>query len=629
MKVQNSSYENNNSMAIMRAKSNNPSFKGGLDIAGSTMQWIQDKGFLASFLIQDGLGMTTPRVATGFLRDKEVTGKFNTQEGFEVLGREGLTGPIMMAMAPLMLLIAGKFGKSTSVNSQLIKRFGNSLKELLTNKNFDKELLKKKDAFQKTFFKDNIRKILNETIGESNVKDEHISTLMEHVDKYINIPESSDKMFKRGKYKKAQMNEIIEYINNLKSSTSSDFEMLEKVKFGNKAYSTKDAFEAMIKYSDDVLALDSNLEKLDEAAAEKLKNKTIGKRVLTNIGTVAATLGVMSILPKIYAKSDIAPGARTAMELKEKELEAKEENQENINFKAAKPKKSFLERIGQFTSEKIKDSLASELEYNGHNFTNTLMAGLSVFGLLFPRGARAVSRAQVDDTGKKDMTELYEILIRDLTSSLAVIFAVPLLTRALVSSYENKSGFVLLDKDRSRTGWKAVKDLLNPYSSSRVLSNKELKSIYSGADTKEKMLNFCEYIDKNGGDLRKILSKSDFANEVFNSKTQTLDSLANLSKKEGNAKIKEVISNLGENADQLIKKLMQDGQMNKKGTKMKVNKIFSSARGLNSVPALIMTVLVSPVLLGWLIPRLTYANTRRIHAKRAQEAEQNKINTAA
>lgn len=49
------------------------------------------------------------------------------------------------------------------------------------------------------------------------------------------------------------------------------------------------------------------------------------------------------------------------------------------------------------------------------------MAGLSVFGLLAPRGLRAYSRAQVDEDGKKDLTELWEIVLRDLTSSLAVV----------------------------------------------------------------------------------------------------------------------------------------------------------------------------------------------------------------
>ena len=92
--------------------------------------------------------MTLPRTCAGFLRDKEITGEYNIQEGFEVLGREGLTGPCMMAVAPLSLWIASKFaGQSTSVNSELIKRYGNSLKEMVSAPDFDKELLKNSGAF--------------------------------------------------------------------------------------------------------------------------------------------------------------------------------------------------------------------------------------------------------------------------------------------------------------------------------------------------------------------------------------------------------------------------------------------------------------------------------------------------
>ena len=47
------------------------------------MQGIENKGYLMSFLIQDGLGMTFPRVATGFHRDKEETGRYNMKEGVE------------------------------------------------------------------------------------------------------------------------------------------------------------------------------------------------------------------------------------------------------------------------------------------------------------------------------------------------------------------------------------------------------------------------------------------------------------------------------------------------------------------------------------------------------------------
>ena len=48
---------------------------------------------------------------------------------------------------------------------------------------------------------------------------------------------------------------------------------------------------------------------------------------------------------------------------------------------------------------------------------------------------------KVDENGKKDLTELWEILIRDISSSLSVVFLVPMLTRASVTSYEGKSGF--------------------------------------------------------------------------------------------------------------------------------------------------------------------------------------------
>ncbi len=258
------------------------------------------------------------------------------------------------------------------------------------------------------------------------------------------------------------------------------------------------------------------------------------------------------------------------------------------------------------------------------------MAGLSLFGLLLPRGLKAYSRAQVDENGKKDMSEIYEILIRDVSSSLAVVFAVPMLTRAFVSSYENSSGFVLMNKNREMSKTQKVMDILNPYSGSHVMTNSEISSLYNNIDSKEKMVNFCKYIDKNDGDLQKIISKSENANEFFDKETLKLSELNNLSKKEKNKKIIEFFEKFEktEEADGKIAKLMK-GNIITKGNKTKqINKISSFARGLNSIPAVIATAVISPVILGWIIPRLTYANTRRMHAKAEAEKAQ-KINTAA
>ena len=590
---------------------NRPAFKSAgwaLNTSGHVMQSIENGGFLASFLIQDGIGMTLPRTYAGFLRDKEKTGHYNKQEGFEVLGREGMTGPCMMAVAPLSLMIAAKFGRSTSVNSQLIKRFGANLKEFVSASKFNKELLNQPEKFKQEFYKTNIKQMLENTVGKENAKESSVEYILQQINNAEKIPDGTKlKKFRgKAKYKSECMSNIIEHINNIKYSTATDLDMLQKVKFGNdsKVFSTKDTIDAMIKYTDDAITANKHLNKLDALQAESIKNKALGKRLITNISMIAATLGVLSALPKIYARSNTAPGAR------KKEAEYEEGNN-NIAFKG---KKDPIEKLGKAISKNKSDFVSSELEYNGHNFTNTLMAGLSIFGLLAPRGLRAYSRAQVDEDGKKDLTELYEILMRDITSSLAVVFAVPMGTRALVTAYEKRSGFVLMHKDRSKNNAKTILDLLNPYSKAHVLTNSEITALYDKVDTKAKMLNFCKYIDKNGGDIHKIIDKSSEASKIFNSSTFELSTLKGMPKADKNKKLIEFFEGLkGETADKTVKLLMKGADSAKR------NKIASFARGLNSVPGLLTTFLISPYLLGWFIPRLAYKNTNRIHENQDRE----------
>lgn len=610
---------NNQEYPVNNKLQKSPAFRAGmtdmLNMSGNLMQGIENSGFLGSFLIQDFCGMTIPRTAAGFLRDKEHTGHYNMQEGKEVFGREGLTGPCMMAVAPLSLLIAAKFGRTTSVNTQLIKRFGNSLKEILTNPNFDKGLLKQPERFKQEFYRTNIEKILNDTLGKENTQKESVEYILKQINNMEKIPADAKlKKFRgKAKYRSECMNNIMEHIDNIRYSTSSDLNMLQKVKFGSdkldckKAFSTKNTIDAMIKYSDDAIIVNKHLDKLDELSAESIKNKSLAKRMITNISMMAATLGVLSVLPKIYARNNTAPGAR--------KVDQKTQDY-NIAFEGRKPDTGVLEKLGKIINKNKNDFVSNELEYNGHNFTNTLMAGLSVFGLLAPRGLRAYSRAQVDEDGKKDLTELWEIVLRDLTSSLAVVFAVPMLTRACVTSYEKKSGFVLMQKDRSsQSKLKTSLDLLNPYSKAHVLTNSEINSLYNNIDTKDKMLNFCKYIDKNGGDLQKIISKSEHAEEIFK-----ISSLNGLNKAEKNKKIISLVEKFDKsNADEIIKKLM------KAVGKAKSNKITTFARGLTSVPGLLTTFFISPYLLGWFIPRLTYKNTRRIHEKQDREREARRL----
>ena len=139
-------------------KTQSPAFKSVgmtsmLGMSAALMQWIESKGYLVSFLIQDGLGMTAPRVWTGFNRDKEITGQYNMQEGFEVLGREGITGPYIIGVAPAVLFLTGKFCKSTNTNTRLIKRMAQNMKSMIAKPEFNQAVKNDAQKFKQEYTK--------------------------------------------------------------------------------------------------------------------------------------------------------------------------------------------------------------------------------------------------------------------------------------------------------------------------------------------------------------------------------------------------------------------------------------------------------------------------------------------
>jgi len=383
-----------------------------------------------------------------------------------------------------------------------------------------------------------------------------------------------------------------------------------------KEFNIKDVIKSLNDFCDDAIINNPDYKNIDEIAAENIKNNFASKRILTNIANIAATLGGLSIIPKIYAKNDISPSAVTIQHLKEQADKQKQEenNLQNneISFKARGINSSgVFSKIGEFITKYMPEKMSELLEYTGINFTKTMFAGLSIFGLLFPRGLKAVSRAQVDENGKKDYSELKEILVRDTISSLTVVFAVPILTKIFINSFEKKLGFIMMKRpDENRNALQRFLDVINPYSKLEVLPISDLESIYGNINSKSKLMNFAHFIDKNGGDLEKILSESNHPEVVFNEKTFKLESIKSLPKQRKNKRIidelKRIITVKDSAENKKIIELM-------KGTKQdKVNKIMRTVKGLNSLPAFIATFVISPVLLGVFIPKLTYKNTRKM-----------------
>ncbi len=593
-------------------RSDKTAFKGGgfLGVVGNLMQGIENQGYFASFLIQDTIGMTGPRTITGFTRDRDVTGKINTQEGFEVLFREGLTGPYMMAVAPLVLFATTKFCRSTNTNTNLIKRYGQELKKFVSNSNTATAVKETAAEFKSKFAKFNIEQIYRKTVPNDS---EATATIERILDEFESVS-SKDK-----KVRNKALTNISEIINEKILETSENYYSLNKVIVGEghsgKQFNTKEAIRALSDFIEDAIVKNPQAKEIDATAAENIKNNFATKRILTNIANVALTLGGLSVIPKIYAKSDVPPSAMTIQYMKDqkaKENQLEEVNQNEVAFKGKGINSGgIFSKIGKIITEHMPEKMSELLEYTGINFTKTMFAGLSIFGLLFPRGIRAVNRAQVDEkTGKKDLSELKEVLVRDTISSLTVVFAVPILTKIFVNMYENSLGFILTKKPtEQRNSFQKLLDVLNPYSNLEVLSMADLDSIYGNIDSKAKLLNFANFVDKNGGDLEKILSKSENVKEMFNEGTFKLESIKNLTKQEKNRKIIDLFKNI-EVADpkakhDLISKLM-------KGTEgPKANKIAQTVRGLNSLPGMFATFVISPILLGVLIPKLTYKNTRK------------------
>ena len=597
----------------------NPSFKSigmssVLDLSSFMMQWIESKGYLVSFLIQDGLGMTAPRVWTGFHRDKEITGEYNVQEGLEVLGREGITGPYIIGVAPAILALTGKFCKSTNTNTRLIKRLGANLKEMISKPEFDKSIKNDAQKFKKEFYKYNLSKIYKDTVPNDTKSEETINYLVAEFEKY----NSKDK-----KASKEALNNIVEKINNKMVENSDSLYSINKLYVGTDstktAFSSGEVIRALKDFGEDAIANNSAASSID-AAVDNIKNNFAAKRLLTNIANIVVTLGGLSILPKLYAPSDVAPGAKTMAHLQHKDGNNNTKDASNPSFKGKGINTDgFFAKFGKLITKYTPEKLHELLEYTGYNFSKTTFALLATLGLLLPRGKRAWDRAQIDENGKRDMTEINEILLRDTVSSLSVVFAVPLLTKMMVRSYEDKLGFILTNRaSDGKNAFRRAMDVINPYSDLEVLSVADLDAIYGNIDSKAKLLNFSKFVNSKGGDLEKIISKSENSNVMFNDKTFTLESIKNLSKAEKNKKIIELFERIDE-ADPHVKEGIS--KLMKGSGNIKHNKIAKMARGLNSLPGFISTVFISPVLLGILIPMLTYHNTRKANAKKMAEKQ--------
>lgn len=623
---------------------------------GKCKEAIETAGFFVIFLIQDVVGMTIPRTWTGLNRDREITGKFHYQEGMEVFGREGLTGPAMMAIpAAVFAGTAVAMGKSSKTNSRLIRTLGNSFKDLtksLTNTT-------KPTEAKLAFYEKNVKQIFNETVGV-NASDDVMKAIK---DKFSNL-EKIKELVASGEKKSFKVSDIetefgygVEKVKTFLKNDSltadtvldasqisklckkmqkdlsadipktiqssiddvlldtkgGELSKLNKIKFDKNTFTANEAVDAMVRYADDIVTRNKKYHEMNEAKAEEFKNSMLGKRCVANLSTIAAVLGIMNYLPRLYARSDTPPGETSKAMAKEnvaKFVESKPNS--NVAFTG------LFSSLGKQVS-KLGNTTLAESEFHGINFTPTLMTGISILGLTYPRAKRAYDRAPEKSPEvrqnegwfsrmfKKDASEIKEIAVRDPISALSVTFAVPLLTRWMVKGCEKYSGFVLMNRPENvQSKFKNFLNYINPYSSIEVLGNAELNALYGKIDSHERLVNVCEYLDRKGGDLEKIFAKAANKEAVFNESNFTLKSIQKLDVKEKNSKILKVLREAKEaEHGKILEALLPAAE------KLKNNKALAAAKTFNSLPFFLNLVIISPFLLGVAIPKYTYKLTQK------------------
>lgn len=602
----------------------NTNFKGLADIPGVLMQGIENGGFATSFIVQDTLGMTVPRTWEGLNRgvekkeeDKDKKGNIftrmknffknfslknmNLKEGAEVFLREALSGPLLMFTPMLVLLGAKKFvGKSTFTNSSLINRLGNALTNTVKNASHDST-----KALKTAFYKDSVTSAVRSTtnladkVAESKFVD-NVTKELETLDAYSN---QAGKSKLRKKAVKRQRAKIVEMFNDYHTANNPDYSMVNKVKYKDQTYSTGEFIDGLTGYADDALK-NRNISEINEQFTESFKKKSLVKRGITNLSAALSAIGAVSIVPKLYTLiNPVPPGAINTVETKPEpaQVGSQQQAQPQANNNVQNNNGSKVAFKGKW------DKLARSLEFNGNNFTPVLMTTLATGGLLGPRISTAVKRAPQDPvTKEKDYSEIPEILTRDIVSTGAVTFGVPMISKALVSSYEKASGFVLQNHpDKEIKGFKKVLDMLNPLSGIAPYNLNDLNSIYSKVDSKEKLSTFGQYIDKNNGSLAKIFNVMDNGKKVFEEHGLNLKDLA--SQKDRKAANKQIMD-LANSSEEFAGKLINLLAPTKKGG---ANKIVKRAKTLNSITSFAATVALVPAFLGIVLPRIVYAQTAR------------------
>ncbi len=228
----------------------------------------------------------------------------------------------------------------------------------------------------------------------------------------------------------------------------------------------------------------------------------------------------------------------------------------------------------------------------------------------------------------RDDVERRDILIRDTLTISTIIFGRRAIQNIVSRLCSKATGFALHTKPENHSGtWQKVYNYLRPEKGIKPLSSEEIVAKYGNIHHyKNGILDFCDFITTQGGDVKKVLSYDDkIKKHMSNAYNEWVQLCPATSKRQHNsfekAEPTEIVDMLkflnkpGESQNKNIKAI-EDNLAN-----IKNNKLIQKARFMNSGFDFLTTFVVVPITLGWITPSINEYITKHFYMKKKPKPE--------
>lgn len=625
----------------------NQSFTGGNPIV-ILMDAIERGGFAASFIAQDGLGMVAPRISEGLNRGRKTdeNGKKHGPLNWEFARKEGireiLSGPSAFIIPAIMLhFITKHSGTANNVSIDMIKGLGENFeKYAVENRNTLSDVAKTKTEFYERIFNNVLRESTSVKDGSNIIQklsdDEIAQKSKEFTNRVIEIENAKSKGF----FKKLLDIKVEGSAEDLTRSLTDDFmllrkehlspsvnEMVASLKVEGRQEPISESFKKLLgsmkNYSNDAIeSVNKQLAKDGTTdVAEFLKTHTsrrIGSRFTTLFSMFFAVVGFYTIIPKLYnlgLKGNPAlkdqneePAPASTTQKAEDKVDDKKANGKNVSFQGAGIQKVMAKTGDTVMNTSWLKKLADKFDFDGPSMSVTAMLTL-LFGFCLP--PRYING--------QDKYDKKEILVRDITSFVAILFAAKALSRACSVAFSKLSGLALNTKpaDHAKSFLHKVKNYFTAGSGINVLSSEEIISKYTNIDKYPGGINgFFEFIENSGGNIKKMLR----LDKTVKANAETI--IGKPLKDATVDEIKTAFKNVGKDNQSLEN--IYSVFKNVKG-----NKYINYAKTMNSSFGFLSTLVLVPSFMIWLA-RFCDRMTKRDRAKdKGLQAQQNPQNKPA